>query len=98
MEDKTLEALKESIEHWRRVVANPHAERIGAGACALCELFNKLDESSEENCIGCPVFEATGRQYCYGSPYTDVIRFSPGQPEYLRLAQEELEFLKSLLP
>jgi len=105
MDKKTLEALRKSIEKWEKIVAGK-GEDQGSSNCALCQLF------MERGCRGCPVFFETGITACYDTPYDDWINHQKDEhfygskimgyiikcPECKRLAQEELEFLKSLLP
>lgn len=110
MDATTLEALKASIEHWRRMAtgkANPGEAPI-RDCCALCDLFNNDTQFILEQCVGCPVFERTGRQGCAGTPYEDAYsRWKRLTTAYLVLnkdscfqlfARDELVFLESLLP
>ncbi len=63
---KTVEeALDRSIQHWQDNVDadHPNGTSVAAEACALCAMFWKRD------CIGCPVFKATGEYLCKESPY-----------------------------
>ncbi len=106
MKPKTLKALKGSIVKWERILRSPKAHDRGADNCALCEIFLKND------CIKCPVRNATERNECLDSPWTPwAIHqdnahsrcFSPyfREPfckECMRLAKKELAFLESLLP
>jgi len=97
MDKDTYEALQKSIAHWE---ANATAMTLAYAStdtsdCALCERF--LDSS----CLGCPIFEATGKGFCQGTPYYDADRAR----HYLRnldafhiAAEEELNFLRSLVP
>jgi len=104
MKKETLEALEKSIEKWEKIVAGKGEDR-GRDDCALCKLFRK------ESCVGCPVYAKTGHLGCRGTPYVrwvnhhDYKHFDESSEIYeiecsecKRLAQEELEFLKSLLP
>lgn len=99
---KTLEALKKSIKKWNRKKVIDH----GVDNCALCQAF-----SEQPGCEGCPVAKVSCRSRCWGTPYEDWVNhhdkehsdFYPlrthiGCPECVRLAQAELDFLKSLLP
>lgn len=103
MKAETLIALKASIEHWKRVVTSPETEPINSKSCALCQIFLVPSRHKEvTDCIGCPVFEKTGKQYCRGTPYQDVYEASKrgddNEKAYNEAAKEELEFLQSLLP
>ena len=103
-DEATLKALKESIEHWKRMATgtrNPD-ERVGSDDCALCgEFFNR-------SCAGCPVATAMGKPLCIGTPYEAAhelfsikedgdYRDNSHSPEFKATALKELEFLESLL-
>jgi len=104
--DEKLKALKESIEHWERVVENPKKEEIGYKECALCSLYRRNFEAG--GCEGCPVYEKTGKHGCHGTPYKEIfgydfrgrqqeddngeLRVIPTKEEALK----ELAFLKDL--
>ena len=100
MNNEALTALKESIAHWERN-ATGKFDGMGPEHCNLCQLF------IGDRCEGCPVFESTERPFCIDTPYEaldvlfDEIEFSIGSetsPDFKALAQDELAFLKSLLP
>ena len=81
MDSKTLEALKDSIEHWRELENAPfeHATfRIGPSNCALCKLYHRRytapDDEFADTCVGCPVSYNTKQDFCQGSPYDDASR------------------------
>ena len=85
---KGEDPLEISIQKWQDIV-DGKGKDLGSNNCALCEKFN----NSEFNCHGCAVQQKTKRLGCRGSPYeivTDETKISKS------LAQEELEFLKSL--
>jgi hypothetical protein len=73
MSPETRKALEESIAHWRRIVSGTplKGETIDDNSCALCSLFLRPRENSFP-CVGCPIFTATGRRYCKGTPYESV--------------------------
>lgn len=110
MTEQALAALKESIEHWRRLYTGKlkFGEGIGPRDCALCRQFNKIYYSTQDgrqgNCDGCPVKERTGLNGCVGTPYDackdflDNDEHSLTDGEFQDLALLELEFLESLLP
>lgn len=101
MKQETLAALKDSIAHWERMVANPAGpDRPSAKQCALCGLFNPSGQPAKNNCLGCPVYEKTGQKYCEGTPYDDAAfaRATLDWEELRYHALEELTFLRSLLP
>jgi hypothetical protein len=102
-----LPYLKESIEHWTRMSTGnrlPKEEAL-AGDCALCRRYNTIPlatDSINKCCIGCPVMAKTGRQFCSTTPYGRASAFGDAygydSDEFKAAAEEELTFLKSLLP
>jgi hypothetical protein len=94
------EALEESITKWEWLVnwieTNPDDDppQTGEDSCALCHLYIKND------CNGCPVFEHTGAEYCEKTPYDSYADTTadafPDRGKALRLARNEVKFLKSL--
>jgi hypothetical protein len=92
MNAKTLKALKGSIAKWEGIVAGT-TEDEGNLNCPLCTLFYR------GGCFGCPVMEKTGLDSCNGTPYLEYADGDDlGKDTLLGLAQDELDFLKSLLP
>lgn len=98
MDERTLSALKGSIDKWRGIEAG-ELEDNGIDNCPLCGLFY------DGWCEGCPVSERTGLTVCEGSPYMqwadatyddDIARADT--PKLKALARAEREFLESLLP
>lgn len=98
MTPQALTALKESIEHWKRIVASPLTEKLGPENCGLCKLFLYNKNRLLHSCRGCPVYASTGQQFCGGTPYGTCAIVDEGDPRYLIFAQQELDFLISLLP
>jgi hypothetical protein len=108
MDAKTLEALKASIEKWKRnaVAETPDDYKIGGNDCPLCEMFQSKSQGFEGSCQGCPVFSRTGRRFCSGTPYADTVRahdgMLAGDPDTIARARAaalvEVAFLESLLP
>lgn len=103
MDARTLEALKGSIAKWSAIVDG--GQELGWKHCPLCLLFNnRCDEKCDLACNGCPVFEASGKRFCVGTPYgawEDDFLAGPKVADTARrkaLAQAELDFLRSLLP
>lgn len=104
MDDKTLNALKQSIEKWERnaVAETPDDYTTGVESCALCRMFWR------SSCRGCPVSEATGETHCFNSPHSDAAYAGDDWLHYpsdatLRdaahaAARAEVAFLRSLLP
>jgi hypothetical protein len=96
---KIERALKKSIAHWGRMAAGEQksGEVPSWLHCALCDLF------IGERCVGCPVFNITGKTYCKGTPYikASAIFFDKGErfsPSFKQMAKKEHEFLTKLLP
>lgn len=102
MDERTLTALKGSIAKWERMAADNRddAEAAADVDCPLCVLFNKAAVRDEGDCIGCPVFEKTGRRYCTNTPYVHWADAADnGDDEWMQdAAEDELDFLRSLLP
>lgn len=119
MDPATLEALKGSIRKWEKIVDGTGKD-AGSTNCPLCLLFNKEqtntpyevdeDDNSIDGCEGCPVRAASGRDWCYGTPYkayvdTGFARYRETAEQAAQRAasranhaQAELDFLRSLLP
>ena len=100
MNDETLTALKESIEHWKKNAADPENATIGSTNCSLCKIY--FDSGCELDEVRCPVFEFTGHQECVTTPYSPAIyaikAFKEGTERNQQAIQKEVEFLESLLP
>ena len=98
MDKRTRTALEGSIAKWEAIVAGTGTDE-GIDNCPLCQVFFYEQDASGELCEGCPVKEKTGQTGCEGSPYEDwrEIPYIYGD-EAKRLAQAELDFLRSLLP
>lgn len=89
MDEQTITALKGSIAKWEAIVDGT-GEDDGPENCPLCQLFH----GKPNYCKGCPVQERTGMHSCMDTPYERYATDS----ETDETAQEELDFLKSLLP
>ena len=104
MNGPTLKALKLSIAHWRRLATGQERrdEIPDARHCALCALFNKPTGPNRVHCVGCPVRDKTGKEFCKGSPYLDANRAWVRRHQYPMDARiealREYFFLRSLLP
>ncbi len=106
MNKRTQKALKQSIAHWRRMakytsLAQFKDEGLGVTSCALCTLFYGAE------CEGCPVYKETGEAGCDNSPYhiaetayhdLSCTRGLEYWTYWEECAQDEVDFLKSLLP
>ena len=111
MDEKTLDALKASIQHWRDVVDHPLSTDVGIKDCALCDLFHpchpchQLFLDWDLGCVGCPVGQKTGKPLCRGTSYNNFVElFSYGDDDDVdedvarAKATEMLSFLEGLLP
>lgn len=101
MDERTLTALRGSIQKWEAIVAGTGADH-GMDNCPLCQEFAVTDHAFRA-CHGCPVKARTGQSNCKGTPYIDW--FDETNPDgrvtderTKALAQAELDFLRSLLP
>lgn len=101
MNAKTLEALKGSIEKWEGIVAGKIGDE-GTNNCPLCLLFYY----GITRCKGCIVSEESMAVGCNNTPYDNWCNFwnsfqyneTANCDESKQLAQDMLDFLKSLLP
>lgn len=102
-------ALRESIEKWRQkaVATNISEVLLGPKTCPLCTFY------WHNGCHGCPVFARTGQAACVGTAYYSVLAAKSAWykaelfdtaardqavSDFQIYAQEEVEFLESLLP
>lgn len=120
MDTKTLEALNASIAKWEvnvetarvslrdgsTIIEGDCAKEgvIGMGekGCPLCILF------IEQGCLGCPVSQKTGREFCCGTPFRSVENVLEGlspsgssfvaDDAFVSACEAEVAFLRSLLP
>jgi hypothetical protein len=106
MTRQAYNALKESIQHWKRLSEGKRLpnEFIGGKNCALCCEF------IDSRCKGCPVYEKKKTSCCHSTPWTSITTFLTNNnisahghelykhPEFLKLAKLELSFLQGLLP
>jgi len=103
--EKRRDFTFEQIEH---AEANKWDERNAPGrsGCPLCTEF--YPPFPAKPCVGCPVSRKTGYDGCYGTPYQearyawDQVLASRGDKldmdNWKARAQEEINFLRSLLP
>jgi hypothetical protein len=102
MNKEAWEALEGSIAKWEAIVAGTGTDQ-GTTNCPLCTMF------FEGRCGGCPVAESVGDAECSGTPYSEwraaahktfgrhlTSDWYATTPQLVRLAQAELDFLKSL--
>jgi hypothetical protein len=102
MDAKTLKALKGSIRKWERIIDGKGIED-GNENCPLCKLFYWTVD-----CRGCPVSKKTKINCCSKTPYDEWHDHQTDKHNKFeelkircetckKLAQKELDFLKSLL-
>ena len=107
MNKKTLKALEESIVKWENILLGTGVDD-GEDNCTLCKLF------FGDYCDGCVVSKETGKIECSETPYRkwmehqekchedkDVVGWDASEIECRwcrHYAEQELEFLRSLLP
>ena len=102
MDERTLRALRGSIEKWERNLAVAQEGtgelNIDRDSCPLCALF--WDWNWDKTCRGCPVFERTGLRSCHGTPYyrVEAAQEEEDRPALIAATEDEIAFLRSLLP
>ena len=75
MDNATKDALESSIVVWekKRDATDPNEIGLGPWTCPLCTLFNTASHITPVNrCMGCPVFERTGKKFCENTPYANM--------------------------
>lgn len=98
-----LAALKESIIHWEKSLKRAKREGrhayidMTAASCACCRAFRR------GGCFDCPIAQHTHSPSCIGTPYYTVLDLMcgtelPSKEELVAAVQEQLNFLKTLLP
>ena len=103
MTTKTLKALNGTIKKWEKIVAGTGADE-GSTNCPLCKFFVDLPF-----CYGCPIADFTKESGCFNTPWSKWLSHQYNRhdaktelrvhcPTCRELAEEELRFLKSLLP
>lgn len=71
MDDRTLAALKGSIEKWEKIVAGTDMDRRSDN-CPLCaEFINGDEERGIDGCSECPVMKASTFSGCRETPYDE---------------------------
>ena len=98
MNQETLKALKGSIVKWEKIVAGKGEDR-GSLDCPLCQLpDNDCDEDCPvRGCINSP-WDEWSSHHMFEHDDRKTHRVFKNCPKCERLAQAELDFLKSLLP
>ena len=100
-----MNCLDKSIEHWERVLQYVKAadlpslkkEGWSGNQCACCIEF--IDNSEDDDCLGCPVREYTGQPDCLNTPWwyanTALYEFIDNvNLEVIKPVTDELDFLK----
>lgn len=99
------DSLELSIEKWSDIHKRIHRNKkvsylnYNRDNCALCHQYTQhFNPNVEYDCLGCPVYEYTGKIDCFDTPYQKFHQavFNGLTKEILKYAVEELEFLKSL--
>lgn len=109
MDPLTLQALRESIEHWRRLATQGFTkeEYPDSEQCSLCKEFAWPLGNPDSACKDCPVYHKTQRVGCFNTPYykaSNIYRniffgfTKHTMKDFKKAAAEELAFLESLLP
>lgn len=106
MEDLMEEALERAIVKWEGYIKAETALEAAPADCPLCaQLFYM--RPSQEDCVGCPVYQKTGKSSCHDSPYYKASNAwdnwyfgskdneDEARDNFRALAGEEVEFLKS---
>ena len=102
MTNETLRALRGSIAKWQKILDGTGIDRCDLN-CPLCEMYGTRPE-----CGNCPVKRRVGTSGCVSTPWEGwsdhhyLVHPTRGArvlcPRCKDLAQQELNFLKSLLP
>lgn len=113
MNNETLTALKQSIKHWEENRDEPIDADASGCACALCELFTRKSGSCDgcpvsektdlDSCMGSPWMRANNAHMDYLKVTLDNYTGIPSDIDkakaaFKEAAQNEIDFLKSLLP
>ena len=107
MKKQTLRALESSIIKWQANTTIEHSEdvKINRQDCPLCQLFST--PLNKYSCDGCPVADETSEKWCINTPYSEALTYweewvftkhRKHRDAFHIKAQEEVNFLKSLLP
>jgi len=94
MSKRSKAALDKAIKHWE-VDVKENNEYPRSDNCALCGLYIKNE------CQGCPVCIKAKQSECYRTPYyeytavLDLLGIASDIAQRKRLAQKEIDFLKT---
>lgn len=109
MDERTLTALKGSIAKWEAIVEGAGADE-GQNNCPLCEEFALIHDCEgcpvaervgTTGCVGTPYQKwktAAEREFDDGISDDPCPAYEATTPKLIKLAQAELDFLRSLLP
>lgn len=96
--EQKLQALRDSIEHWKRIRDDPRCtEKPNSHYCACCNMCREWYEIIECE-SGCPIMEFTGVASCEETPYQQaweawlLKEYYP--TKWKDAAQEEINFLE----
>ncbi|MCI5078741.1 hypothetical protein [Oricola sp.] len=72
--EEAIAAVRASAAMWVERASGPkaHKMRVTIEDCGLCNLF-RVGREPDRECEGCPVFLATGRKLCAGTPISDAV-------------------------
>ena len=87
-------AIRNSIKGWRvmaKYLEQPIPDKGADRTCNLCQLY--------DGCIGCPIFEKTGKKQCEGTAYYKFTeaRWAGDHPKALEAAWDMVDLLEELL-
>lgn len=89
-----IKLLALSLRRWRLVLSG-EIYNPGRADCPLCQVYFpasfRLGEFKNA-CLGCPIYEHTGRTGCEGTPYDDFFL-----TDKYHAASKEVDFLSELL-
>jgi exonuclease VII small subunit len=90
MLEEGYDPLELSIRKWENI-AYGDDEYLGPNNCALCHI-------TKQRCERCPIGEATGEEFCRGTPLVDVERAMYDDKDLREPAKKMLAYLISLRP
>lgn len=95
-----LKALRASILHWERMLEDEEGD-TGPLQCSCCIEYNSA-KNDPSDCMGCPIYQFTKKQYCYGTPYwaavdAEEIAGDMGSPDFKSSAQKMINFMNKVL-
>lgn len=91
MKQKDIDAIHHGIAKYDRL-AHGFPEEIRGTDCQLCTMYE------DDDCVGCPIFNMTGRVDCGGTPWHDIYDNKNFSFLWCHAVEGEIEFLILLLP